>query len=113
MKRRRQWVTEIVAVIPDAPNPAPIDFDTPQRQEMRRKERSRRRRARMGHYFWLPCPLCGMFSGGHEWKGHNSSIPVEPDNPHCSMGHGICPACTTENRGWAVNGYCITREVRR
>lgn len=19
-------------------------------------------------YFWLPCPLCGRYFGGHEWK---------------------------------------------
>ena len=30
-------------------------------------------------YFWLPCPLCGQMSGGHEWRdidGKPSSIPT-------------------------------------
>ena len=35
-----------------------------------------------GSYFWLPCPMCGQYFGGHEWAGG-----VNPD------GWGICPDC--------------------
>ena len=33
-------------------------------------------------YFWLGCPLCGEFFGGHEWTNHDSLD-----------GKGICNAC--------------------
>ena len=26
----------------------------------------RRRRASLGGYFWLPCPICGEYFGGYE-----------------------------------------------
>jgi hypothetical protein len=55
----------------------------------------------LGGYFWLPCPLCGRYSGGHEWRDINglpSSIPG--DRPGTS--HGICPACTRAGRGYEV-----------
>jgi hypothetical protein len=47
-------------------------------------------------YFWLPCPLCGRFSGGHEWDGFNprASMPV-PGEPN--RYRGICPSCTRRN----------------
>jgi len=27
--------------------------------------------AKLLGYFWLPCPICGQFSGGHEWHDRN------------------------------------------
>lgn len=49
-------------------------------------------RARAGGYFWLPCPLCGQMTGGHEAheNGH-ASIP----NPEGGRGSFtlVCPAC--------------------
>ena len=26
----------------------------------------------LNNYFWLPCPLCDRYFGGHEWFGENS-----------------------------------------
>ena len=53
-------------------------------------------------YFWLPCPLCGKDTGGHQWRdidGKPSTIP-DPDHPPGSgCGMGICPACTRAGRG--------------
>jgi hypothetical protein len=40
--------------------------------------------ASIANYFWLPCPLCRRYSGGHEWNG--VSIPVS-----LSRGKGVCP----------------------
>jgi hypothetical protein len=60
--------------------------------------------ARLGGYFWLPCPLCGQYSGGHEWRdrdGKSSTIqdPETAWNPNRSAGLGICPACTRAGKG--------------
>lgn len=55
--------------------------------------------ARLGGYFWLPCPLCGQPFGGHEWHDVDglSSIVNVPGNP--GSGRGICPDCTAAGFG--------------
>lgn len=48
-------------------------------------------------YFWLPCPLCGRATGGHEWRqagGKKDSIPTGKPG----ISHGICPVCTYEGK---------------
>lgn len=53
-------------------------------------------------YFWLPCPLCGAYSGGHEWRdidGMACSIPDPDGAPGSHL--GICRACTRAGRGVA------------
>lgn len=53
-------------------------------------------------YFWLPCPLCGNHTGGHEWrdyKGLSSSIPDPEYPPNSGRGIGICQDCTRAGRG--------------
>jgi hypothetical protein len=55
--------------------------------------------ASLAGFFWLPCPLCGTMSGGHEWRdidGKPSSVP-DPEVP--GRFHGICPACTRTGAG--------------
>lgn len=55
--------------------------------------------AAVAGYFWLPCPLCGAYFGGHEWrdrKGLPAHIP-KPGHPGISV--GICPKCTLAGRG--------------
>lgn len=56
--------------------------------------------------FWLPCPLCGVGFGGHEWRsvgGRADTVPdplnppTRPDGP--GMLVGICPRCTRQGRG--------------
>jgi len=44
-------------------------------------------KAKMGGYFWLPCPLCGEEFGGHEWLNGNTLMET-PTN-----GTGVCPDC--------------------
>lgn len=60
------------------------------------------------HRFWLPCPLCDVPFGGHEWRnvgGKPSSVPdpfhppTSPDGPFMSV--GICPPCTRAGRGFS------------
>ena len=56
--------------------------------------------AYLAGYFWLPCPLCGAYFGGHEWRsvnGRPDSIPVGS-----GKNRGICPTCTRAGRGVAV-----------
>jgi hypothetical protein len=38
-------------------------------------------------YFWLPCPLCGEYFGGHEWLD-NCDIMTSPYD-----GSGVCANC--------------------
>lgn len=42
-------------------------------------------------YFWISCPICGDYYGGHEWNGGTLSIT------HCT-GKCVCykPACIQE-----------------
>ncbi|MFF7949105.1 hypothetical protein [Streptomyces griseorubiginosus] len=53
-------------------------------------------------YFWLPCPLCGHDTGGHEWndyKGLSSVIPDPEYPPDSERMIGICQDCTRVGRG--------------
>lgn len=41
-------------------------------------------------YFWMPCPACGRYFGGHEVKpGHFTTKMVDGHNKVC------CPKCQT------------------
>lgn len=57
--------------------------------------------ANAGGLFWLPCPLCGLEFGGHEWMirnpDHASSVHLPEDEP--GIYAGICPFCTLAGRG--------------
>lgn len=57
--------------------------------------------ARWAGFFWLLCPLCGVESGGHEWRdidGKPSHVPDPTGSGHGSY-VGICPVCTRAGRG--------------
>jgi len=45
-------------------------------------------RARLGGYFWLPCPLCGERFGGHEDSGYLMTS--------ASSGISVCIDCADE-----------------
>src|ERR1017187_7452909 len=38
-------------------------------KRLRRPRWWARLQARLGGYFWLPCDVCGQWSGGQEWHG--------------------------------------------
>jgi hypothetical protein len=69
-----------------------------------------RKYAEINGFFWLPCPLCGDFFGGHEWKDYNgksSSIKISE-----GRGKGICPSCTKSGKGEDVGQlFTITLEL--
>ncbi|WP_181785359.1 hypothetical protein [Streptomyces phytophilus] len=44
-------------------------------------------------FFWLPCMLCDVPYGGHQWAG---SIPDPTKGPGHNI--GICPRCTQGRR---------------
>lgn len=54
------------------------------------------RTARQGGWFWLPCPLCGMQFGGHEWLSGDSAVRLATDPE--GQQTGICPPCTLLGR---------------
>jgi hypothetical protein len=62
------------------------------RRWMRRHRLRRQVHAFAGRYFWLPCPLCGEESGGHEWIGR-IVLPRDSGTPGVEGGTGVCPAC--------------------
>jgi hypothetical protein len=52
--------------------------------------------AAVAGYFWMPCPLCDQYFGGHEWRDINGRSSVV----HAEVGHvGICPDCTRAGKG--------------
>lgn len=53
--------------------------------------------ANFAGYFWLPCPLCGEYFGGHEWKvgSPNHSIMTS-----WNTGSGVCPNCHDAARAY-------------
>src|SRR5450755_1241380 len=58
-------------------------------------------RANAERWFWLPCPLCGMYFGGHEHHfldGFPDSIP----SGQPGLSTGICPPCQMAGRGRPV-----------
>lgn len=75
-------------------------------------ETVRRTLAKAGGWFWLPCPVCGEYMAGFEWRdvhGHDSSIP-DLDQPGTS--HGICQGCTAKGIGCYAQArlkdrYCL------
>jgi hypothetical protein len=67
-------------------------------------------------YFWLPCPLCGRNSGGHEWRdrdGKSSAINIVGFEQRGGIYHtvtrytGICPSCTRDGLGDTHEVTCI------
>ncbi len=66
--------------------------------------------ANVGGYFWLPCPCCGEFFGGHEIRsvdGHRDSIPTR----EAGIASCICRSCTAVGKGCAAHarttGYLV------
>lgn len=53
-------------------------------------------RAYLGAYFWLPCPICGEYFGGHEW-GDRDTLWETPGE-----GTGVCANCGDEARRRSV-----------
>lgn len=48
-------------------------------------------------YFWLPCPLCKQYFGGHQWRDINGQSSVIENGE--GSGTAICPDCTRAGRG--------------
>jgi len=43
--------------------------------------------ANLRGYFWLPCPLCGEYFGGHEWRTGDYLFYSDRN------ASGVCPNC--------------------
>ena len=50
-------------------------------------------------WFWAPCSLCGLYSGGQEWRTDGPHVASVPTERH-GTSQGICPWCTLAGRGW-------------
>ncbi len=59
-------------------------------------------------YFWLPCPLCREFFGGHEWDGRGL---IKESHLHKYGGHinyeGVCKQCLPRARQINLNKFGI------
>jgi hypothetical protein len=52
-------------------------------------------------YFWMPCPICDVSFGGHQWKT-STELPGEIRHPTEPFKHiAICPRCRKAGRGQA------------
>jgi len=52
--------------------------------------------AKLNHYFWLPCPVCGRYFGGHEKHGKQGIITKREKNEHGAeyeYSTGVCEYC--------------------
>jgi len=58
----------------------------------------RRYQARVGGYFWLPCPQCGEMFGGHEC----GSVHVQMRG----SGRILCRWCAPRRKLYRVTQYC-------
>jgi len=45
-------------------------------------------------YFWLPCPRCGEYFGGHEWNLNDPNQSIY--NNH--TGYAICKNCANKTQ---------------
>ncbi len=75
-------------------------------EQIRRQRLSAKVYAKSHGYFWLPCPLCGMEFGGHEWGdigGKSSTIWSGK-----GKATGICPQCTRDGKGNSPGDTIIT-----
>ena len=56
--------------------------------------------AKLTGHFWLPCPLCAQYFGGHEWDirstSKSQSIII---NYAMGLRKGICPDCRDADKG--------------
>lgn len=65
--------------------------------------------ARVMGYFWMPCPLCGEYFGGHEWHP-GASIHVIGDP--VELNTGICVRCYMDGfsgTSWPPEALHLTR----
>lgn len=65
------------------------------------------------HYYWLPCPVCGVMTGGHETMkvsryGLIGSIPDKGPG----TGKIICPECAIQGYGWYPAADAVRRGMR-
>ena len=68
-------------------------------------------RAAIGGYFWLPCPLCGQFFGGHEWRDiDDKPSHIPSDRP--GIYQGICPDCTLSGYGQQHRFYFDNQSLK-
>ena len=69
----------------------------------KRSRKLERNYARDNGYFWLPCPICGEYFGGHEimWLvdffPQVSTFVDSQDTP--GNGRAICPDCANAGKG--------------
>lgn len=81
------------------------------RQLMRDSAEKRRAEALAGRWFWMPCPLCGEYFGGQEWRGR-IMLPDEG-----MMARGICLPCELEVGAQAAaicerDGHSLVESLR-
>jgi hypothetical protein len=74
--------------------------------------------AKLGGYFWMPCPKCGEMYGGHQIEPFGATVTLyEADGPHA---YCVCPRCDTpelraenERERAAVIGSLLSEAISR
>ncbi len=71
----------------------------------------RRMRAEWGGYFWLPCPLCGQYFGGNEWR-----LPHQSLRYSTSSSRAVCRDCAGSEAVMESERYwdaILVEEIRK
>ena len=55
------------------------------------------RHAQANGYYWLPCPTCGRYFGGHEIT--DSVLDEHQPDDGWERSHAVCPVCSAELNG--------------
>lgn len=67
-----------------------------------------RMRAKLGGYYWLPCPVCGRMFGGHEsGRGPHSTLWDSPNG-----GRAVCRQCEGSAEVLASEPYVEPDAIR-
>lgn len=53
--------------------------------------------------FWIPCPNCVAWFGGHEWADVCGEVATVPIPRTHAQGAALCPACTCQ--GWGSSQW--------
>jgi hypothetical protein len=64
--------------------------------------------AKMNHFFWLPCDICGEYYGGHEWKDDHTVTCQRT-----GRGRGVCPKKTCKEEADAINKIINGKQIGR
>jgi len=59
-------------------------------------------------YFWLPCPICKVPFGGHEWRSPRAMLITERTGGGAT-GVGVCQDCVEDAKAINLERWGVER----